>query len=559
MNKRNFILLILITFVLKAGLAIYFSHLLFCQIPENKIGYIANGVGDTPGYIGSIDNFIEEGTYYFWNGTRRVYAGRMPHYGVPYYIFRLGFSKPVASDIYVLFQILFDAIATVFFALLCFNVLKNNLAFVFGYLIYFLNFNLFWLSSILFTESLSLSFFVLFLYSFHRFWNKEKFSNAILASISLAVVTVLKPYLAIVYLPFFLSIILESNLLRRRRKEKETSGLNENDVRASSRREESILKSFQTFHVWLLSLCRFAAQSYFLRIALLSIPLLILLTPWIARNAIVLGKFIPTQENTTAGYNYTQADFAFRRFVGAWGGDFIYWNPNSAGCYFQFKPSAGCNFTLPGYALTDGYTMNDIEDVRKEYLRLQESYSPELEQTVITKFDRLTIIYRSERPFMYHIGSRIIMVKNLLWHTNTYNLPIHSTFHCYKSFQIFFKAISFLIYLLSITIGFVGLIKLSAERKISFLFASVPLIILCFFATLRFVEYRYFNHAFPIMALGAVSVLCVTARFIGMKSGKAFGVLRLDAALPNTLLKSNEEESGVKPSHSKKSDDRNSI
>jgi hypothetical protein len=459
--------MILLTFALKVGLAVYFSQLLFCQVPENKIGFIANGIGDTPSYIGSIDNFIDEGTYYFWNGTRRVYAGRMPHYGAPYYIFRLVFDKTAASDIYVLFQILFDSVATVFFALLCFEVLKNKFAFVFGFFFYFLNFNLFWLSSILFTESLSLSLFVLFLYSFNRYWSDEKFSSAIVAAIFLALVTSLKPYLAIVYLPFFLSVFFKE-------------------------------KSFYSLR----------------RVVLLLIPLLILLAPWIARNAIVLGKFIPTQESTTAGYNYTQADFAFRRFVGAWGGDFIFWNPNSAGCYFQFKPSAGCNFKIPDYALTDGYTMSDVEDVRNDYVRLQENYSSELEQTVITKFDRLTNIHKSERPFMYHIGSRFIMVKNLLWHTNSYNLPILSNFRCYKSYQLIFKGISFVIYLLSMTIGIIGLYKLSVERKISLLFVSVPLLILCFFAALRFVEYRYFNHAFPIFALGAVYILCAFANNI---------------------------------------------
>lgn len=471
--NKNLILMVVLTFVLKVGLAVYFSHLLFCQMPENKIGLIANGVGDTPSYMGSIDNLVDEGTYYFWNGIRRVYAGRMPHYGIPYYILRLAFSKPLASDIYVLFQILFDSIATVFFALLCFNLMKSSMAFWIGLLFYFLNFNLFWLSSIMFTESLSLSFFVLFLYAFHRYWNEDKFSNAIIASIFLALVCTLKPYLVIVYLPLLLTVFLKN-------------------------------KSIGFFHISR-------------KIIFLSLPLMILLAPWIVRNAIVLGKFVPTQESVTAGYNYTEADFAFRRFVGAWGGDFIHWNPNSAGCYFQFKPSAGCNFQLPDYALSNGYTRNDIEDVKQTYLQLQENYSPELDVLTVSKFDRLTNIYKQERPFMYHIGSRIIMVKNLLWHTNSNNIPVYSNSICYKSYQLLFKMISFLIYLLSLTIGTIGLIKLSGERRISFLFISVPLMILCFFAALRFIEYRYFNHAFPILALGAVFVLYSLTDFVRKK------------------------------------------
>ncbi|GEM_PF-2273669 len=467
MNSRKTILLILITFILKAGLAFYFAHLMTCQTPQNKLGYLASGTGDTPSYIEPIDNFIERGSYYSYNGKNNVYAGRTPHYGTPYFIFRLAFSKSTASDLYALLQILLDSTATVFFALLCFNVLSGRFAFWIGYTLFFLNFNMLAQSTILFPESISLSFFVFFLYSFHRYWANPNLLPLLIASIFLAIVVTLKAYLIILFVPFALAVFFRE-------------------------------KNFSPAHL-------------FRQIALLSLPLLLLLLPWIVRNAIVLHRFIPTQDGITAGYNYTESDFALRRFVGAWGGDFIFWNPNSSGCYFQFKPPSGCNFVFPEYALAEGYTMQDVQDVRQDYMRLQENYSPELDKTVSAKFDRLTNIYKSQKPFTYHIYSRVIMIKNFLWHTNNFNLPINPGFKCYRTYQLSFKIISFLIYIFTVIVGTIGLVKLSFERKISLLFISIPILILCFFAGLKVVEYRYFNHAFPVLALGFSSVLCMIA------------------------------------------------
>ena len=461
-------MLVLITFVLKAALAFYLSHLTTCQSPELKLGILARGEGDTTSYIHSMDNLIEQGDYFFWNGVRRVYAGRLPHYGTPYFILRIFFSKTTASDIYVLLQVLIDSIAAIVFALLCFNVLKNIFAFWAGCLFYFLNINLFSLTLTMLPESLSLSFIVFFFYTFHRYWSESNRNYAVLAGAFLAVVTVLKPYLVILYLPFFLCVL--------------------------KKEQGTFSRSFQS-------------------VIVLSLPLILLLLPWIIRNAVVLGKFIPSQESFTAGYNYTEADFAFRRFAGAWGGDFIFWNPQSAGCYFQRTPPVKCTFTMPDYAIVEGYTMKDVEDLRQEYFRLQENFSPELDKEVAEKFDRLTNIYKSQKPFMYYIGSRVSIAKTLFLHTNSNNLSINPSFKCYQPYQMIFKILSFAVHILAVFVGAFGLIKLSYERKISLMFASVPLLIFLFFVSFKLTESRYFNHAFPVMLLGFVTVLSLAFNF----------------------------------------------
>ena len=460
-TKKQLFALFAVTFGLKLALALYFSHLQVCQIPDKKFGYLALDGGDTFSYIGAMDNLLEHGEYYFWNGARNVYAGRMPYYGAPYFFLRLFFDKSAANDIFVVFQIFFDTLATILFARLCFSFSPVKPAFGIGYAIYFCSFNYFVLSLALWTESLSLSFLIIFLYFYHCFWKTQKWSDAVSASVFLAFITVLKPYLVLLYPAFLFGVLYREKTL-------DLAGV----------------------------------LSYLRKATILSLPLLFLLTPWIARNAIVLKRFIPAQENIWAGYNYSHAHISFNNFAGAWGGGSVPWDARDAGCYFLLNPPYGCNFTIPEYALTDKYDIEDIERVRQNYLRLQENFSPELDKSVAAEFRRLTEIYKQEKPFMYYVGAKFIFIKKLFWHTHNYNLPIHSSFKCYNSFQLLFKIVQYIIYVLALTFGVFGLLKLLYERKISFLFLAVPVIIVILFAELRTTELRYVSPVYLILLFG---------------------------------------------------------
>jgi hypothetical protein len=241
---------------------------------------------------------------------------------------------------------------------------------------------------------------------------------------------------------------------------------------------------------------------FFYQIVTLGLPLFILILPWMVRNEIVLGKFIPAQENTWAGYNYSSSRLAFANFAGAWGGGSIYWDENDAGCYFLTQFKGVCNFTIPEYALTEGYDRAEIERVRQDFIRLQENYSPDLDVRTTAEFKRLSKIYREEQPFRYYIGSKFIFLKKLFWHTNNYNLPIHSSFRCFSSYQLFFKVVQFGIYLLALTLGSFGLIKIIVQRRSSALFVFIVLITIVLFLELRTSEVRYVSLLLPIFIIG---------------------------------------------------------
>ncbi len=476
LSWKKTLLLLAITFSLKLALGLYFSHLLVCQFPERQRGFIAIDGGDTFSYLDPIDNYIAEGEYYFWNGARKVSAGRMPYYGAPYFLLRLLFEKSAAYDIYVIIQILFDALAAIVFARLCFNVLPVKSAFWLGYVFYFSSFNFFVLSVALWTENLSSSFLVFFLYSFHCFWKKRDLKDAVWSSVFLALITTLKPYLVIIYPLFFVFVRLN---------------LRKNQARNFS-----------------------SSLRYLYQTAALGLPLLILLAPWIARNAMVLGKFIPAQENIWAGYNFSETHLAFAEFAGAWGGGSVSWDSADAGCYFLVREQAVCDYSIPEYALTDGYSRDEIERVRQNFFKLQDNYSSELDAATATEFARLTNIYRQEQPFRYYVGSKFIFLKKLFWHTNNYNLPIHPGFKCFSSYQLSFKIVQFGIYLLSLTLGTVGLVKITIQGKISVLFISIALSIIIFFLELRTSEHRYVSQIFPILLIGLTIFLCSQGKLL---------------------------------------------
>lgn len=481
-TKKHLIIFFAATFALKLILAAYFSHLYTSQLPEYKFSTFAVRGGDTSSYLSGMDNLLESGEYFFWNGQQKVFAGRMPFYGVPYFILRLFFPPSNAADIFILLQIIFDALATIVFARLCYEVSRRKLSFWLGWSFYFCCFNFSVLSIILLPESLSLGFFIFFLFYYHRFWTSGIWKNAVQSSVFLALLTVIKPYFVIIYPLFFLGVWF---------------------VR---RREQKIKNS--------------NSLSYFYKTAMLGLPLILLLSPWIVRNALLVGKFVPAQENIWAGYNYSKSHLAFADFVGAWGGGSIYWDKDDAGCYFLIESRNNCNYSIPEYALTEGYDREEIERVRQNFINVQENYSPELDSSTAAEFERLTSIYRKEQPFRYYVGAKFIFLKKLFWHTNNYNLPIHSSLTNFSRRQLLFKIIQFIIYALALTLGVLGLVKITFEGKVSRLFILMALVTILFFLELRTSELRYVSQILPTLLIGLTaffSDLKKFARIVGYK------------------------------------------
>lgn len=485
-NKRKVICLLAITFLLKFGLAFYSTRLLFSNYPEIQLGVIAVDSGDTFSYLGAIDNLIQTGEYFFWiSPEKKVYAGRMPHYGAIYFVLRQFFDQAVAYDAYVLLQIFADSLATVVFALLCFEIFRKRSAFWVGFTVHLCSLNFILFSVQLWTESLSLSFAVFFAYFSHRFWAEAEWKNALWAAVFLALITSLKPYFVLIYPIFLISVFI--NL--------------DKNQKALVRRQVLVTVG---------------------RTALLGLPLALLLAPWVARNLVVLDRFIPTQQDFYAGYDYSRAHLAFVEFVSSWGASSVPWDANDAGCYFLLVKGKTCDYVLPERALTNGYSREEVERVRSEFLNLQVNYSPEVDSKVAAEFLNLSRIYRLEQPFNYHIGARLFYFEKLFFVSYRYRFPFFKHSEHYWMLQSLFGFTQVAIRFVLLFIGALGLIHLALRARISFIFIFIPLLISISFVELRTTERRYVEPVYVFLLIGIVGVMGSFGQIFKGQWGKYF-------------------------------------
>src|SRR5690349_16101512 len=123
-SRKTLLATILVITVLKAALLIYLTR---CSNPELKLGQMSFESGDTFSYTGATENLITNGSYYFFNGKENVYAGRTPHYGVPYFLLRLVFDKGQAYDMLIIIQLLLEGIAIFYLFQLCYQLTASKI------------------------------------------------------------------------------------------------------------------------------------------------------------------------------------------------------------------------------------------------------------------------------------------------------------------------------------------------------------------------------------------------------------------------------------------------
>ena len=462
-SPRTLLAIILLVTCLKASLIIYLTQ---CSNPEIKLGNISFSSGDTFSYTGATENLVTHGSYYFYNGKENVYAGRTPHYGVIYFLLRLLFDMKMSYDILIVIQLLIESIAIFYLFRLCYQLTSSKIASLAVLAICLISTN--WLSFSLYAspESLSISFLIFFLYRFRKYTITRHNLDLVNAGLFLSILVCLKVYYILVFLPVGAYFFWEDSVAFRQLLGK------------------VIFKS-----------------------ALISLPLFVLLTPWVIRNYVLLDRFIPFQINSTAGYNYSNSELAFRKYVTSWGGEIIFWSRNSAGCYFMPWDKVECDFQMPTYAFTRNFGATQVEEVRAMYIRLQHNYSDSLDRKVSTLFLQMHNEYKAEKPVEHYILSPARLTYKFLVHSGSYYLPIHKSNPCYSSFQLPIKAAQSFSYWLCLLIGLPGILILAYQkREIILPFIPIMLIIL-FPIVLKTTEARYFRTVEPILLIGVGYVI----------------------------------------------------
>jgi len=431
--------------------------------PKIKNTEIALISGDATSYITPIENYIKTGTYYINQNGTKVFHGRGPYYGIVYFLFRLIFNEDNALTAVVCFQIIIETLSIIYLSMIVLIITGKRKSFYITYFISIINLQIAYYNNCLITESLSVSFLIFFMYNVLCFKSNKSNSNFLFLSIFLAIVCVLKPY----FLPLFAIPIYEI---------------------------------FKQIHSLKLKL------KYVL---VLILPFCIIVTPYTIRNLKHYNVFLPLSEKY-AGYNYTSADFAYRKFVQAWGGSFVFWDKNSAGCYFEPKPDLPCNFVIPKYALCNAYTSMDIEKTRDLFIQYQKDPNNNLQDSVTNAFNRLTKLYIEERPFQYYVMKPLRLVRIFLIHSGSFYLPINYTNLGYLNFKWYLKILQSIFYYFILFAGFAGLyILIKRHLKLYFL-GIVPVgLIVLFPLYLNSTEFRYFVCAVPFLIIGSSYFLII--------------------------------------------------
>lgn len=472
--KRPLIIISLI-FLIKLCSSLYLIHLTKCDTPQLFRG-IAQYSGDAASYIGPIDNLIETGSYNY----ESVQAGRMPYLGLVYYFFRLWLSKTMALNFVVISQILLEAISIYCLALMCKNMFGSSKSFWLSIFLSCISLNVSIFNYYVISESFGISFLCLFVYSYYSFLTQVKTNKQLLKTgLFLGLTVLFKPYLCLIFVLIGIEFMVNE------------PRINYLDY------VKSVLK----------------------KTLIVVLPFLVLNSPWIIRNYVIMHKFVPFQQDVYAGWKLPKIYFAAFKFVDAIGESYVSWDKRSAGCYFEPQIGIKCEFKFSNNIFSENLTMNKIEDVRGIYIKCLKSPSDSLSAIVTTKFDELTNIYKEEHPFRYNFVNPIKIIGHFLLHSGSYYLPISKGSACYHPYQMLIKLSQSLLYYLSLTLGFIGTILLLFKNRKSFIMFSIPIYLIVLFPlVLKRTEFRLFHPAYPFLMIGFIFIIISLKRYINISS-----------------------------------------
>jgi hypothetical protein len=437
--------------VILALQAVLFAHLTFCGHPTRKFGHLTVVSGDQASYAGAMDNLYETGRYFFINmRNEEVRAGRLPHYAIPYLLAR-PLGKSAAADLMVVLQLIALALSMWYLANLLVQITQKRwtgfaflaLASLSGHLTPW--------ALLLMPDAFGCALLAL---AMHRFWlvgshgrTKDRWLLGLFAGLLVAVKPYFAPILPLIALWWFVR----------------------NDDKRQAMRQ----------------------------VLILGIPALLLLLPWWVRNAVVLDRFIPLQQDLRAGYGYPEAELRLRAFAKSMGEDgAIWWNPHSLASAMRLDPAPPSQYTWPTYFSDEMRT--GAERVRSAYLQFQVERTMESAQHAMVLMDSVQTRYADLYPVRYHLTNHLMLVPAFLLNSGSSHLPIHSTNPCYKPWQLIIKICSSATYVASLLGLGIGLLVFLREPRTGFwLWLVMPVMLIGLFAiVIGTVEWRYFTGVF---------------------------------------------------------------
>ena len=464
-SKRDIFLIAAGLFVLKVFFAAFYVKLVSCSDPTFPHGLLYVFSGDSFSFTGAMENYIKQGEYYFVNLVgEKTYAGRLPHYSIPYYFLRLIFSKDASLDVITVLQILLEVIASLVVGWFVFSFSGRKFLFYLSILVcaislYYLHF-----STIPITDSPAASLFIISYYFLYKFLKENLSIDLILFSSIFGSVIVLRPYWSIFLILVFLYIVYAKK------------------------------PAFKTFIIYGLNTF---------------LPLLVLLLPWVVRNYHKLGRLIHFQQDIYAGYGVKSSEVLNRKLLTLIGEDAtVGWDKYSAAGYFSIQTHQTSQWKVPSTIKQDSTLSNLFENYRQHYLSIQQNALPDSDNQTVGLAHEFMQRYKQKLQVQAYLLNPLKRLKLFLVQSGAALMPFNRLSPCYSGWQFPVKLFQALMYWLALIPGTLGL-ALLVRQKTDYLLMLLPIIYLVIMFPLLFgnVEWRYLLPFFYLHLIGLFYVI----------------------------------------------------
>ena len=469
-SKKTFLLVFLFLFAV-----LFIASVRKADSNPHKTGmFLAVSGGDTNGYIDPIKNLIAEGEFFGQSGgNEKNHIGRGPYYGILYYFFQLFLPSKIAFDAVVLLQIFLLALALTYLLKIINRFVENKILLWFAALMFvFLPLAARYVIVIM-PETISLSTLILFCYFYLKFLDTCKNKYLLISGIFIGITCVLKPYFFPVY---------------------------------------AIVGLIYCFDI------RWNFKKIFHYVFIISIPVVVICTPFTVRNLIRFQVFAPVQNTTYGGGTMDENLRAMRSTFRVWGENFVNWENTTLGTYFlPVNDIFEYKYDFPKRLIVDGYTMQDIENLRA--LCRQAGKTDSVDLLIQSEFERMRNIFIEQKPFEAYFFSRIrttlLLLRSPLYFSanEVTNLKQAAVFTLQYSRQI--------LYYFILVFGLIGIIWLCVENRKYLFIALIPFWLILFFGIiLQWTEERFFKHGFFLLYIGAFFFIDKIILFVKQKIKK---------------------------------------
>ena len=262
----------------------------------------------------------------------------------------------------------------------------------------------------------------------------------------------------------------------------------------------------------------------------LILPFMMMETIWVFRNYTALNKIILLQN--TYGPNDKSNEYGnhrhdkyslqqLRNLIFCWGGDNLWYTPNSEMTWFINAHPSQDAFNFPAYAYCNGYNKDSLILLKKDIIlsltqSLKISQQDSIENKIIERVNAYTLSFKKEKPLRYYLISPFYRLKNLVARNVVSDWPGESFEKSPVAFKIL-KLLSLGNYLFFVSIGLIFFLcfpLLKNKTPIAILvWFCLGAVLLTFAYFINFAHHSYFFTGF-------ICCCFLTAFGIGLLSSK---------------------------------------